>query len=235
MSYSPPNERSSWLEAERIKASHADAVTRLQARRDLSRDGQRRQLARLQKAARDKLAVIDAEDRQRLADRAARLETELFRPTDRSAAGTMSARDAASRCAGISNVAELQRMLTTAEQLGDTALAQAAARRGIDLTDDPISARGVWPLIHGWAAGVAGARESLDELGFIDDETSDTMARFQRNAQFSVPVPPELRGANASAIDRLAAQADADTDLRPPSSTEQAGQRMASFVHGEVE
>ncbi len=232
MPHIPQRDRVNWAQADKIRASHADAIERVRGQRDLSEAGRRKRIAKIAVQTRDRLAALEADDRERLAAKAATLEHDLFRPRGRTAVDQLNARDAATRAAQIENPGQAQRLLTVAKQLGDDVLAAAVARRCVDLCDDQLTARTAWPLVLAWADTVPGAHDTLAELGGIEHETGDAMARLERSQHFRPGAIRELAGHN---IDQLAAQADADTDLRPPSSTEQAGQRMASFVHGEVE
>jgi hypothetical protein len=220
MTHTPQHQRTAWDAASKVRASHRDAVERVRARRDLSEAGRRRQLAQLAVATRDRLAQIRADDEQRMADRHARLEADLFRPTDRSPAGQQLALDAATRAAQCKTPAEVQRLLQTALRLDNTTLAAAVARHAVDLADaDPAQADNFWPTVHAWADGVAGARETLDELGHIDAEQLDPMSRFSVSEHFRPEAVPELRGVGN--LDALAAEADEATDVVPPSAQQQ--------------
>jgi len=243
MAFVSQTQRAGWLQAEQAKAAGADATAAIRRRGDLSSEGRKRQLARVHTVVRNRLAEIRQQDRDAIIERQDTLIRSLFSPSRyaTSEAARALERDAARTAAGITSPGQARQLLADADALDDHSLARAVARRASQLYDQATPGLDQQPwadVIDMWAgspAAPAAARDTIAILGHIGVEAEDAMGRFAADEHYRPPTPPELRGTNAATIARWAAEADETSDLRPPSSAEQAGQRMASFVHGEVE
>lgn len=234
VTHKPQNERDNWPAAAKIKARHTASVEHIRGRRDLSDAGRKRQLAVATKTARDRLAALEHDDRQRQTDRVATLEAALFTPPGRTAVEAMNARDASARAASITTLAEATAMARRAHRDRDHVLSAAIARHAIDIAAGGALGGGGWwsDIVHPWAQTVPGAPERLAELGEIEHENGDTMARTNRGITYQPAAVPELRGEN---VDALAAAADDQLDLRPPTHAEQVGAQLAAGASGDWE
>jgi isochorismate synthase EntC len=232
MGYTPAGQRESWKKAAQIRAAHAAAVQALQARRDLSAAGRQRQLASLHVAVRDKLAELREQDQQAVAEQRRQLTDALFRGVGRTPATAVAERDALTRAQSITTPDDAYRMLQDAQQVDDPGWSRAVARRAAQLHGQSSGPdRDRWnKVVEGWANSSHAppfAKINLSELADIHAEQNDLMTRMAADEMYRPTTPPELRD-QAHRVDRLAAEADDTTDVRPPSHAEQVGRQLAS-------
>jgi hypothetical protein len=209
---------------ESIRKRYIDRVADLRARKDLSEEGRRRQIAKARTdadAAMREIAKADQADREK---RHAELLARIFgNPRPQDSTSVVSYRDAQDRAAGLKTPEQAAALLSRARSTGDRLLAQAVAMRALDgAMRDTLGNTG-WPaVLDDWATEQpSGVDEALTELSQLHREQS-TRGKFARNLHYALPAVSELRGHNT---ERLAAEADPDLPDAPRPNP-------ADLIHG---
>lgn len=194
-------------EAKRIRARHTALANDINNRRDLSADGRKRQLARLQvdakrelRALREQAAAANAARRDQIMDR-------LFRnPDSYDSSAVISYRDALERADRVNNPTEAASLLKLAQRTGDAALARAVAAKALDAAMSDRNGGDGWVnVVNAWGAEDNGRDELLTELSEITAVDAPT-SRLQDSFQFAVHAPRGL--SRDDDVDQLAAAAD---------------------------
>lgn len=218
--------------AARIRDRLAKEIAHIDQQRDLSPAGRRARHAQAVVKAQDALSQLRADEAQRVADRRDELTKDLFghvRPGD---ARVISIRDATDRASRVTDAKEAERLMNRAEMTGDEVLLQALARECAQRYNPLEPAYGI--LFQQWASEQPAGADTVEELSVIADEMSDTGHRLMRDRAFSITaLPGDIRGIGD--LRALAAEADDDSGVLPPSHAEQAGKRLAGMVHAEIE
>jgi hypothetical protein len=206
-----------------VRKRYAARVADLRARKDLSEDGRRRQIAKARTdadAAMRKIAKADQANRDK---RHAELLARIFgNPRPQDSTSVVSYRDAQDRAAGLKTPEQAAALLSRARSTGDRLLAQAVAMRALDGAMGAKLGTGWDAVLDDWAAEQpSGVDEALTELGQLHREQS-TRGKFAKNLYYALPAASELRGQN---IQRLAAEADPDLPDAPPPNP-------ADLIHG---
>ncbi|WP_030543103.1 hypothetical protein [Streptomyces albus] len=180
----------------------ADAVQRIEARRELSDQAKRVAIARAYREARDHItaagqqAIEQIETQRRTLTRRAFGQEGTADPT-----AAISRRDADTRAAQLEKPAEAARLLARAERNGDEHLARAIAAHAAELG---------WSDVLGEYVGSRpDTADTITQLRQLPD-TSDPSFKLQHAMTYSVAQPPQLGGMHDYSIDALA---DSDMDV----------------------
>jgi hypothetical protein len=217
--------------ADKVRARLAKEIERIQAQKNLTREGKQARLAQAVVNAQNQLAELRAAEAHDVSDRRDQIIKRLFGHTKPDDTRIISIRDAADRASRIKSAEEAAKLMNRAELNGDTVLLRALARECATRRSPAEPAYNT--LFEQWAEQQCGGPEALEELAVIGDETGDAGHRLNRERAFSVGLlPDEIRGVGN--IKALAAHADTIPEL-PPTRAEQVGKHLSGFVHAEMD
>lgn len=187
-----------------IRESLSAAVREVRANRDLSAEGQQRQLARVYQHHNSEMQTL----RQTVKDERERRYEQLHRkmfgnPTAGDPSSAINFRDAQERAESVKDADEARRLLARAHAAGDTALSKALAMRALEKAGEP-TGTGWIPLINEWAM-----------VNNVDDELTE-ISTLRTNPvvimEYALPRPKEIT--DARDVDTLAKEAAVD-DAQP--------------------
>jgi hypothetical protein len=198
---------------ESIRKRYIDRVADLRARKDLSEEGRRRQIAKARTDADAAMRESAKADQANRDKRHAELLARIFgNPKPQDSTSVVSYRDAQDRAAGLKTPEQAAALLSRARSTGDRLLAQAVAMRALDGAMGANPGTGWDAVLDDWATEQpSGVDEALTELGQLNREQS-TRGKFARNLHYALPAASELRGHNT---ERLAAEADPEQAEAP--------------------
>ncbi len=202
--------------AEQIRARYHTRVEDLKARRDLSDEGRRRQLAKAYTRAQDDLRKVRAETEANRDARHQQLMGQLFKnPDSRDPSSAISYRDAQDRAEALRTPAEALELLNRARRSGDALLVTAVAMRSLDQAMGALGNSAWGEVVDTWSQGESSFVDAaLTELGELHRTSPADL--IGRAAQHSVPKPSELAGVGN--LHKLAAEADRNADADEPAT-----------------
>lgn len=180
--------------AARISADAADKQRTIREDAAMSESGKRDHLVQLHERTRLALRDLRLEEDRALSTRRTQLEAKVFAGLNRTGnpADVIAFRDAQDRAATLTKAADALRLLALAEQSGDHGLAEAVARRAVDMAS-PVND---WDSVfQAWIEPRQHLVTYVDELGAIDAYTANPM----RSMAFSFATPQEVKTAPPSA------------------------------------
>jgi hypothetical protein len=205
--------------AEQIRQRYNRQVEEIRARRDLSDDGRKRQLAAAKVTADAQFRTIRERDAADLDIRRTGLVHRLFGRTSTNGADALSVRDALTRASAAKTPSDAENLLRMARLSGDDVLGRAVAAHAYDRVRSSLGgSRQHWgQILSEWAGGDGPTADSVGELLAIDgvgDRGSQIATAQVMDRLFGSAVRPrELDGAN---IGQLAREADADPGRDDP-------------------
>lgn len=196
-------------QASQLKKQYTARLEALRNRRDLSDEGRKRQIAKLQVETKDAMRKLAQANNEATEQRQRRLLDRVFGTTGALPSQIVAQRDAMDRAAKIKTADEAAKALELARFTGDHTLAKAIAMRTYDFATGDRAISGEWvDVLNRWAQDEAPAiDEALTELSQIHADQAAPSTRLTQGMQFSIPDPSELAGKNA---DMLARSADTD-------------------------
>ena len=218
---------------EQIRNSYNQRCAYLRARRDLSREGLSRHLAKAKRDAQAEMDQVHAQADKDKTERRDQLERlvfpRLFGRYTSDSASIVAKRDALDRASRIENAGQARTLLDMAKRTGDGTLAEAIAWRAA--TTDRLAGGGDWGgVVRSWIGDNERLQDNLAELGEIDADSPE--GRFREQAAYALAWPPEVpRNANA---DKLADEAEPLTAEEPPKPNVPAALRLQPVADVEV-
>jgi hypothetical protein len=188
-------------------------VDEIRARKDLSDDGRRRQLAKVTDRAQREMRALSrqaAEDAER---RKAELLATIFGTPSRDATAIVSYRDAMDRAGQLKTPEEATQLLAQARMVGDEPLGRAVAMRVLDqaMNRGLIGGQAWAELLNEWAATQPPhVDQALTELSALVDAPGG----IARSLAYSLATPSELDGQDLVSL-AVAADRHPDEDQLP--------------------